>query len=190
MAQPATERLLTAEEFMRLPDPTTGGRLELVEGRVTVVTPPGGEHGERAGDIYTALRAFARQHRLGRVTIESGYRLGTDPDTVRGPDVGFIRNTRLEGGTLPAGYIPVPPDLAVEVRSPWDRNSEVNRKVQEYIEAGTPIVWVVDPIGRTVTIHRPGQQPEVRGDGDTLTSADAGFDTEGFSLMITDLFAG
>ena len=97
------------------------------------------------------------EHRLGVCAgADGGVRLKPDPDTVRAPDVSFVRAERIPSGGLAAGYWPGAPDLAVEVLSPSDRYPEVQRKVQEYLDAGTWLVWVVDPESRTATVFHPG----------------------------------
>lgn len=90
---------------------------------------------------------------------------------------------------MPRGFFPGVPDLAVEVVSPEDTPKDVRDKVDEFLAAGTPRVWVIHPARRTVTVYRPGGTPSVRAGTDTLTSEDAGFEVQGFSLSLSDLFA-
>ncbi len=143
-AEPAVA-LLTADQFYDLSDPPEGGKMELVCGRVVTYMPVGGEHGTFALNIGAELRAFARTHGLGAVGVEVGFRLFEVPDTVRAPDVHFVRGERLIDGRMPRTYYPGPPDLAVEVVSPDDRDSEVSKKLQEYLDGGTPCVWWCGP---------------------------------------------
>ncbi len=77
-----------------------------------------------------------------------------DPDRVRRPDVSFVRKGRFPGERVQRGYIRIAPDLAVEVMSPNDLASEISVKVEEYLEAGVPLVWVISPDAETVIIHR------------------------------------
>jgi Uma2 family endonuclease len=117
-------------------------RLELSEGMLIEMSPAGGKHGVIAGMFLGQVYIFVKQHQLGYVTAaETGYILfqdDTGKDTVRGPDVGFIRADRLPEG-VPDGFIPVPPDLAVEVVSPNDRAGEIQKKVQDYLKARVPL---------------------------------------------------
>jgi len=182
-----TERLLTAEEFFALQCPDDA-RHELVEGRVAVTPPPGARHSGTAGEVYAALRAFVQQHGQGRVLMECGFALWRDPDTVRAPDVAFVRGDRLEAGELPAGYIEGAPDLAVEVVSPNDTATEIQRKVTEYLRAGSQRVWVVWPEERSVTVHRPDGSAHTYGAQEQLSSDDASFAAEGFGLPVADIF--
>lgn len=116
---------LTAEAFFEQYG-NEEGKYELVKGEVIEMPPVGGEHGETAVNISTALRNFTSQHPIGRVTSETGYRLDDNPGTLRAPDVGFIRQTRLPGGRMTQSFIPVAPDLAIEVVSPWDSASQLH----------------------------------------------------------------
>ena len=88
-------------------------------------------------------------------TTDCGYQcFPDDPDRVRRPDVSFVRKGRFPGERVPRGYIRIAPDLAVEVMSPNDLASEISVKVEEYLEAGVPLVWVISPDAETVIIHR------------------------------------
>ncbi|MEX0784972.1 MAG: Uma2 family endonuclease [Dehalococcoidia bacterium] len=186
-AEPAT-KTLTAEEFYQLPDPPEGGKMELVCGRVVTHMPVGGEHGSIALSVGSDLRSFVREHGLGLAGVEVGFRLFEVPDTVRAPDAHFVRADRLFDGRMPKSFYPGYPDLAIEVVSPDDRDTEIQEKVDDYLLGGTPRVWVVRPERQSVTVHTPdGVARTLRGD-DTLTSADAGFDVEGFALPVARIF--
>jgi Uma2 family endonuclease len=183
-----SEELLTADEFFVLPSPREGGKMELVRGKVVTMPPVGEDHGGRASDLNIALRAFVDEHRLGLVLIEVGFLLARNPDLVRAPDVAFIAGDRLAPDRDRSRYIDAAPTLAVEIVSPWDRETDVAAKVAEYLAAGTERVWVVRPRPRTVTVHRPAGDAHAYGPGDTLTTDDAGFAVPGFSLALSDLF--
>jgi Uma2 family endonuclease len=186
MTAPLT-KLYTAEEFAKLPDPDHGGKTELVRGEVTTKMPVGGRHSICASDISGELRHFVRRHALGLVGVEGGFTIFRGPDTVKGPDVHFVRTDRLVNGEMPEGFFEGAPDLAVEVMSPDDTEAEVFEKVQDYLAAGSARVWVVRPQSKTVTVHRPGGDAHTFGSDDTLSSADAGFDVEGFELKPRDV---
>jgi len=181
-------KLMTAEEFACLPDPPQGGKMELFEGRVVTMPPASGEHGERSMDIGAMLRAFVRTHGLGRVGPEIGFTLARNPDIVFGPDVAFLSQERVTLSNWQEGFIEGPPTLAVEVVSPNDRAMEVQTKVETYLRYGTQRVWVVEPKTRTETVHRPGGDSHTFHIGEALTSGDAAFSVEGFSLPLDELF--
>lgn len=142
--------LCTADELLRRPD--DGGRYELVEGELKTMSPSGLEHGRIAARIAVHLGAHVRQHRLGEIYIaEAGFLLMRGPDTVRVPDVSYVSGERV---IETSGFMPGPPDLAVEVISPSDLASEVSFKTSQYLRAGTRAVVVVDPEKRIVYVHR------------------------------------
>ena len=176
---------MTADELLRRSD--TLGRCELIEGELTMLMPPGGFHGRLCSDLGYFLEDHVRRHPVGWVYQEVGYLLERDPDTVRAPDVSFIAADRLDRADTPK-YIPIPPDLAVEVNSPNDRPGEVLAKVGWWLEHGVRLVWVVDPETRTVAVY-PGDAaagvPRVLGRADTL---DGGNVLPGFVLPLTEVF--
>jgi Uma2 family endonuclease len=133
------------------------------------------------------LDRFVEDHDLGVVfAAETGFQLARAPDTVRAPDVSFVRKERLPEGDLPTGYWPGPPDLAVEVMSPNDSKPEVERKAQEYLRKGVRLVWLVFPRKRAVAVHRPGAPVELLGESDAL---DGGEVVPGFRYPLARLFA-
>lgn len=147
------ENLLTAEEYWATCDIEN---TELIDGKVVKLMPPGFDHGEIAGNIFAALKTFLRKNKLGRVSVEGGFKLRRKPDTVRGPDVSFISYEKL-GEQSTHAFIEGTPTLAVEVVSPGDLWSQVEKKVQLYLETGTEVVWIVDPHTETVTVRTPDE---------------------------------
>jgi Uma2 family endonuclease len=137
------------------------------------VPPPGFHHGRIAVEIASALRDFVSQKKLGAVTIHSGFWISRDPDTVRGPDVAFVRAERVPAGGVRAFFEGVP-DLAVEVIPPSDHASEVNAKV-----------WVVDPDTQSVTVYSHRFQARILTSAETLTSEEL---LPGFCLPIGQIF--
>ena len=161
-----TEQVTTAEQLLNSPDL---GPCELVWGELVMVPPGGGEHSEIGiMGIALALGSFVKQRRLGVVYgPDAGFQIGHNPDTVRVPDVAFVRAERIPPDRS-KGFIQGAPDLAVEILSPTDRASEVNAKVEEWLEAGCRIVWVVDPNSRTVYVHGSRTEIDVLRTSDTL----------------------
>lgn len=178
-------RTITADELLAMPD--DGVRRELVEGELREMTPAGWQHGRIAGNIAGELRAYIRAHGLGEMTTaEASYRLVSDPDTVRVPNVAFVRRERVQQVGYPAGFWPGAPDLAVEVISPHDRYSEVREKVDEYLDAGTRMVIVVDPPSHTVTVHRSRTARLDLTEADVLDGEDV---VPGWKLPVREIFA-
>jgi Uma2 family endonuclease len=184
MAATTKNKLLTAEEFMRLPDPLDGSQQELVRGEVITMPPPKGLHGICCAAITMLIGHFAKQKKLGYVTgNDAGTILERNPDTVRGPDVAFYSFKRVS--KIPDGYFEVAPDLAIEVLSPDTSFSRLQRKVEQYLKCGSSLVWVFDPEVCTVTIYRPKQQPETLEHQETLSGENI---LPGFSCRVADCF--
>lgn len=130
-------------------------RQELICGRLFEMEPPGAEHGYVAMRIGSLLMRHVEARNLGLVfASEVGFKLASDPDTVRAPDVAFIAKARVDETGIPRGYWPGAPDLAVEVVSPNDRHSKVEGKALHWLSAGSRAVAVVDPPRRTATVYR------------------------------------
>lgn len=179
MTSPA---LLTADDLMRLQPPDK--RTELVRGHMIVREPAGFRHGDVAMNIALAMGQFLRANPIGRLlAAETGFVLFTNPDTVRAPDVAFVRHERIPD-PMPRGYAPFPPDLAVEVLSPDDRPGEVRAKVGDWLKAGTRLVWVVDPDRRLARAYRTdGTMVEISETG-TLDGEDV---LPGFNCVVGEV---
>lgn len=173
----------TIDDLLNLPE--HGRWHELVQGELRPMSPANSRHGEIATQIAVLLRAYARQHKLGRVLVEGGYILSRSPDTVVAPDVSFIQRSRIPSAGLPETYFDGAPDLAVEIVSPNDSYNEIEEKIREYFRAGAALVWVVSPRSRSVAVHRPGAPVTILQDHDTLTCEDI---LPGFSIRVADIF--
>jgi Uma2 family endonuclease len=177
-----TKPLITADFLLRTPDL---GRSELVCGELIQMTPAGSEHGSIMVRITLPLGNFVTRAGLGEVFgAETGFHIAHDPDTVRAPDVAFVAADRLPS-PLPKGFFPGPPDLAVEVVSPEDRDSQVQAKVQNWLDAGCRVVWLVDPRRRTVQVSQSRSEARVLGLSDTLYGEPL---LPGFSLAVAEIF--
>ena len=181
----ATLERMTADELLRMPD--DGFRCELVKGELRKMVPAGNEHGQLALRLAWRLAQYVEANKLGvTYAAETGFILALDPDTVRAPDVAFVRRERLEEVGEVEGYWPGAPDLAVEVISPSDNYSEVEGKVADWLEAGTRMVVVVDPRRRKVTVHRSASDIRVLGIGEVLEGGEV---VPGWKLPLEELFA-
>ena len=178
-----TQQITTAEELLRTPGL---GRCELVRGELIMMTPAGFEHGRIVSRIGARLEDFVEEQRLGIVTgAETGFQIGRHPDTVRAPDVAFIRAERVSAEPM-MGFFPGPPDLAVEVLSPNDRADEVLAKVQDWLAAGCRAVWVIDPATQTVSVYRSRDQMVLLRISDELSGDDI---LPGFEVPVAEIFA-
>jgi Uma2 family endonuclease len=183
------EKFYTVQEFWEvahLPE-YAEKHLELVEGVICEMPPAGGEHGELAGTLLGLIWTHVREHKLGHVTAaETGYILFVNAegkDTVRAPDVGYISYERMPDA-LPPTYIPLPPDLAVEVVSPNDKAEDIESKINDYLRANVPLFWFFYPASRTVNVYK-GKTIRRLGVNDVLDGGDVLPD---FSLHLSDLF--
>jgi Uma2 family endonuclease len=179
---PDTARLITADEFERMPPPKDH-RLELVKGQLVRMSLPGYEHGRIVIGFGAMLHNYAKPRRLGDVLTETGCKLESNPDTVRGPDIAFIRRERKPEASR--GFFKGGPDLVVEVLSPGDRPSEVREKVDEYLTHGVLVVLVVDPDHKTVTVHRRLTPPTTCIEDDELDLDDV---VAGFRCRVSEIF--
>ncbi len=176
---------VTADELLAMPD--DGNRYELVKGELRMAPPPGWEHGEITMKLAGPLYQHVKNNNLGVVfAAETGFKLESKPDTVRAPDVAFMRRERaLRIGRVP-GYSSGAPDLAVEVLSPSDRTIEVEEKVAEWLEAGARMVWVVSPKLHTVTVYHSLTDIVTFTEKDTLDGGDV---VSGFQIKVAEIFA-
>lgn len=180
----ASNKFMTAEELFHLPD--DGYRYELVKGELRKMPPAGFEHGSLAIKIGWRLGQYVEMNNLGLVlAAETGFKIASDPDTVRAPDAGFVRKDRIPA-ELPKGYFPGAPDLAVEVISPSDTFQEVEEKVFDWLESGTSLVWVINPSRRRVTVYSSPSNITILTENDELDGEDI---VPGFRCRISDLFA-
>jgi Uma2 family endonuclease len=179
-------RLVTAEEFERMPDDPIN-RYELVEGRLVRMSPVSFDHGR----IVVRLIVLLQRHLdktptpVGAIAADVGFKLASNPDTVRGPDIAFLKSDRLPSRGTP-GFLKQSPDAVIEVLSPDDRPSEMRRKVEQYLAEGVAVVSVVDPRKETVTSYRPaGSVVTLRDENDLLDLSDV---IPGFRCSLREIF--
>lgn len=179
----AVERkLLTAEELLKLPT-GVGERYELVDGELRTMAPAGGPHGNRGGWAWGHVYRFVDDNGLGEVFLaETGFLIHRDPDTVRAPDFAFIRAERMPPEGLPSGFVPIAPDMVLEVISPDDSAAAIREKVQSWLEFGCRAVWVLYP-GPRLDVHGPGGARSYGPDDEV----DGGDVLPGFRMKLVDL---
>jgi Uma2 family endonuclease len=152
MSTVETPTLYTPEDLLEMPD---GDLYELVDGQLV----------ERNMGMWSSYVGSRLLRLLGNFCEDHfhGWLLGPDasyqcfpnrPRLVRKPDVSFIRLGRLPDERAPEGHIRIAPDLAVEVISPKDLAYEIDERVADFLGAGTRLVWVVNPVRRTILIYR------------------------------------
>jgi Uma2 family endonuclease len=180
------QKLLTAEEYATLPESIAPRDSELIRGVICVrEAPPVPDHGWIANKIGHLLYEFVASRKLGVVMGDPGFVLERDPDTVRAPDVSFVRADRLPSEKMPT-YLDGAPDLAVEVKSKSNRKRKMAEKIAQYLSTGSRLVWYVDADRRTITVHRLQHDPVVLSEGDRLSGYDV---LPGFECPVAEVFS-
>lgn len=180
----AETRLYTPEDLLTMPD---GKRFELVDGQLLERTMSMWSS-YVAGEVFARIRDHVRANQLG-LSLPEGTTFQCFPDApnqVRKADASFIRGDRItleEAAT--EGHVHIAPDLAVEVVSPNDVYYEVHEKVQDYLDAGVLLVWVVDPSTRSVEVHRQDGAGTILREKDSLDGESV---LRGFRCLVADLF--
>lgn len=175
----------TAEDLLRMPD---GDLYELVDGQL-VERKFAATSSWVAGEIHRRLGNHVNEQNLGWAFPEgTSYQcFAVEPERVRKPDASFVAAGRFDNDLPPEeGHVRIPPDLAVEVVSPNDSYFEVDQKVEEFLEAGVRLVWVINPETRTAKVYRPGEQAVAHlHANDELSGEDV---LPGFRCRVGDLF--
>lgn len=175
---------MTAGELLALPD--DGKRRELVRGELREMTPAGAKHGRAAAALTVLLGQHVRAQQLGIVlAAETGFRISRNPDTVRAPDVSFVARERVPSAGPPDGYWELAPDLAVEVVSPNDTATEVQSKVQMWLDSEVRLVWVVYPDTRSVVAYESLKEISTFTAEDTLSGGEV---VTGFECKVAEIF--
>lgn len=180
----APRTLMTVEDVRRLPDDDL--RYDLIDGELICMAPAGEEHGALTMGLGARIWNFVRQRALGTVfAAETGFVLRRSPDVLMGPDIAFVRADRLPPGRDRRGFLEVAPDLVVEVISPSERRSLIDRKVKAYLDGGVRMLLLVYPRRRRVTLYQPGRDPVVLREGDVFDGGDV---LPGFRLPVAEIF--
>ena len=176
---------ITADELWCMRDDEYH-RYELDRGRLLTMTPSGFLHGAITARLGAVLSNYVDASKTGVVVAgEPGFKLESDPDTVRAPDVAFISRDRIPPDGLTSRFWDGAPDLAIEVFSPGDRQAEVDRKIEQYLQSGVKQVWLVEPTLRRVTIRIADRRTLVLNDADVLDGGDL---LPGFRYPLSRLF--
>ena len=161
---------MTADDLLHVNIP--GKQVELVRGVLVVREPPGFQHGAITARLGAMLLQHVDAHDLGIILVgDPGFTLARNPDTVRGPDIAFIRRDRVPHPS-PVGFAAFPPDLVIEIRSPSDRPGDILGKVGDWLSAGTRLVWVIDPAHRLAHVYRQDETQSTIGPQATLDGED------------------
>jgi Uma2 family endonuclease len=179
-----TLQQITADELFAMPK--DGFRYELVKGELRKMSPAGSEHGAIIVNITVLLGQHVKSNNLGVCFgAETGFKIATDPDTVRAPDVAFVSRERIPESGITKKFWPGAPDLAVEVLSPGDSYEEVDEKVEDWLTAGARAVWIVNPKRRNVTVYRSMTDVTRLSEADELDGETV---VPGFRCKVSEIF--
>ena len=175
---------VTPDELLRMPDSST---MELVDGQI-VEKQLSVESTDIEGMFYFRFQTFLLGHPVAKAyTASLGYQcFENNPTKIRKPDATVVLLDRLKKLPDPnPGFMPIVPDLALKVISPNDTFYDVDEKVQEYLDAGFPLVWVADPKARTISVYPRGGRPVIHTADDEMTAENA---LPGFRCKVSDFF--
>jgi Uma2 family endonuclease len=182
---------VTPEQFKQLAQAEQLARLELTkDGELIVMSPTGGEAGEKNFNLYIDLGIWNRQTRLGKA-FDSSTVFVLPNGARRSPDVSWVRLKRWDTLTPQEkrGFPPIAPDFAIELVSPSDlknqRYEDLQAKMQEYLDNGVKLGWLIEPGAKTVEIYKVGQQVEILNNPTTLSGEDV---LPEFSLNLSNIF--
>jgi Uma2 family endonuclease len=182
---------ITPEQFEELADAEQIARLELTaSGELIVMSPTGGDAGAKNFNLYLDLGIWNRQTKLG-VAFDSSTIFALPNGARRSPDVSWVKLQRWESLTHreQQGFPPIAPDFVIELVSPSDlksqRYQDLQAKMQEYLDNGVKLGWLIEPSAKTVAIYRSGKQVEVLDNPPTLSGEDI---LPGFTLDLTEIF--
>lgn len=154
---------LTDDAFSKLAQANPEVKFErTAKGELIVMSPTGGDTGKRNSELTFQLQAWNRQTQLG-VTFDSSTLFQFPNGARRSPDGAWIPLERWEALTPEdqETFPPLCPNFVVELRSPSDSLKSLQGKMQEYLDNGTSLGWLLDPKGKQVEIYRPGQEKQV-----------------------------
>ena len=175
-ADPLTIRLepaicMTEEQFGEFCAQNSELRIErTAEGALEIMPPTFIDTGNRNFEAVVELGIWARQDGRG-VGFDSSTGFTLPNGAIRAPDASWVLRSRLDALTEDErkGFGHICPDFVIEIRSASDRLSTLQAKMQEYIDNGARLGWLVDPIGRRAYVYRPGAAVEVLDAPQTLS---------------------
>lgn len=179
---------MTDEQFIAFCQRYPDHQIETTaEGDILVMPPAAQVSSDQNGEIYTQFRVWARRNRKHGLVADSSGGFVLPNGARRSPDVAWTSRERLDrlGTDATRGFAHLSPDFAIELRSPSDRLAPLRRKLQEYIDNGTQLAWLIDPERRAVEIYRPNREPEILADVDSVSGEGP---VEGFVLDLVPVW--
>lgn len=178
---------LTDEQYYELCQSNPDIKLERnAKGKLIVMPPTGGGTGDRSSEINFQLRLFNKQVELGKVFDSStGFKLPNGGD--RSPDAAWVKMDRWKALTEDEQetFPPLCPDFVIELRSRTDNLKTLQNKMQEYLDSGLRLGWLIDPKNKRVYIYRQGREVEILQSPTTLSGEDV---LPGFELDLSRIW--
>jgi len=178
---------LTEEQFALLCQENRDFRFELTaQQELVIMAPAGSETGWRNNEVSYVLTAWTKADGTG-LAFDSSAGFTLPNGAIRSPDASWVKRDRWDALTQEQRerFAPLCPDFVVELRSRTDRLSDLQEKMQEYMDNDARLGWLLDPIDKRVHVYRPGQSVEVLDNPDTLSGDPV---LPGFVLPVRELW--
>jgi len=179
------KKVWTEAELTALPE--DGYLHEVVDGELVMSPKNDFFHGDISVQLGAALHNFVTEHRLGAV-LDSSTGFWMKNRNCRAPDVSFVTRDRLRQLGFKRStreFFPGAPDLSVEILSPNNTRAEIDQRLRDYFESGTPIAWIIDPGQKRVEVCHSLTQRALIGSGGFLDGEQL---LPGFRYPIGELF--
>ncbi|MBW4673867.1 MAG: Uma2 family endonuclease [Desmonostoc geniculatum HA4340-LM1] len=177
---------LSDEQFFQMCQKNRDYRFErTASGEILIMPPTGSDTGRRNVKITTQLDIWNSESNLGEVFDSStGFTLPNGAE--RSPDASWVKIERWNALTpeQQEKFAPICPDFVVELRSPSDSLKDLQEKMQEYIENGAQLGWLIDRKNKRVEIYRPGKDVEILNNPTSLSGENV---LPGFVLNLQDI---
>lgn len=178
---------LSEEQFMELCQENPELRLELTaQGELIIMPPVGSEGGWRSGRVFFFLTLWTDQDGAG-LSFDASTGFTLPNGAIRSPDASWMRRERWEALTKAqrVKFAPLCPDFVIEVRSETDRLPDLLEKMQEYLDNGAQLGWLIDPLDKRAYVYRPGQSAEIFDNPPSLSGDPL---LPGFTLNVQELW--
>jgi len=178
--------ILTDEQLLKLCAANRNLKFERnAKGELIVMALTGGNSGWRNVELTAEIRDWNRSTGLGR-SFDSSTGFHLPSGAVRSPDAAWISNTRWQALTSKeqSDFVPLAPDFVVELRSESDRLQSLQDKMQEWMENGCRLAWLIDPQDEKTYIYRMGADVEVIDTFDRMLSGEDVLPEFHFSLSL------
>ena len=165
---------LSDEQFFQLCQNNRDLRFERnAKGNLIIMPPTGGETGNRNADITYQLQKWSRANKQGIVFDSStGFKLPSGAN--RSPDASWIPLEKWQSLTpsQQQKFLPLAPDFVIELLSPTDTLKDTQEKMQEYIDNGTKLGWLINPKKRQIEVYRQGKKTQILDNPQTISGED------------------